>query len=975
MGPGDIRTMLLEKIGPLRKRLVGRDRDEGDRVVNPFIEKVADYAQGLPLYVTYVIGDILNNRFRALDVGERLPESLSKYHEELLKRCAVGVLHQVLTPLAATIAVAKEPLTAEALADLLVRRNLIDATRDEPVALVKRGLAAIASMLRRSATPDGAEGFTLYHHSLQQHMEQSPEMAGPLGTARAALAEFALAPGKADAPAAAYLYRHGVAHLVETGKPAEALGLLCRFDYLMDRLQALQDARAVPALAEDWRALLKTGMTFDRDERLWEAFFREREHILRRGNECWPAYKILLQLAVEHADDSPVTAQAEAWLARGNCDWVWFRNPRRVLHAAPDPCLRVLEGHTGSVLGALLLPDGRILSWSVDKTLRLWSPDGAPQATLEGHTGWVVGALLLPDARILSWSRDGTLRSWSAEGTPLSILGVHDKEILGARLLPDGHILSCSEDGTLGVWNWKDMDAGRPLAFMSEEDYFKLSPHANHQNVLGNVSFLDGDGKIKICKKMLDDHFGSPGGVFVLGDGRILVWGYHGLRLWDCWERWKTDKGPLATVFHSRALQGAIVLENHNILSWSDQLLLSDASLNPISVFKGNKGQVSGVKVMSDGRLLSWSQDDNVWSKESTLRIWDSNGMALSELVGHEHAVTGAGIVPDGRILSWSMDRTLRLWDGQGEPLACLRGHTSYVNGAAVLADRRLVSWSDDGTLRLWDRDGVPLWALEGHGDEVKSAMVLDSSRILSWGDDGTLRLWSSATTPGSQRVRHTARARGITMFPDRRVLSWSEDGTLRIWDIEGHPLALLEGHTKWINWAAVLSDGRVLSYSGDGTLRVWESTGQPAARIDLDRDHFFKGATSLPDGRILSWSHDYLFRLWGRDGTELSTATRGDGPAEWMAAVAQVESANACSIEGARLNPRRELHVRVNDAVWHGDSYTALRAIEDDGTTVVTLDTGDVYCLKLHRGSRRVPLASVPYRARPVAPTPLGAP
>jgi WD40 repeat protein len=59
------------------------------------------------------------------------------------------------------------------------------------------------------------------------------------------------------------------------------------------------------------------------------------------------------------------------------------------------------------------LRDGRLLSWSQDKSLRMWDgATGAALATLEGHTEAVHGAVTLPDGRLLSWSDDGTLRLW-----------------------------------------------------------------------------------------------------------------------------------------------------------------------------------------------------------------------------------------------------------------------------------------------------------------------------------------------------------------------------------------------------------------------------------------------------------------------------------------------------------------------------------------------------------------------------------
>ena len=63
-------------------------------------------------------------------------------------------------------------------------------------------------------------------------------------------------------------------------------------------------------------------------------------------------------------------------------------------------CLAVLEGHAGQVSGALGLADDRILSWSGEKTLRLWDgKSGQCLAVLEGHFGWGRDALTLADER------------------------------------------------------------------------------------------------------------------------------------------------------------------------------------------------------------------------------------------------------------------------------------------------------------------------------------------------------------------------------------------------------------------------------------------------------------------------------------------------------------------------------------------------------------------------------------------------
>jgi WD40 repeat protein len=64
-----------------------------------------------------------------------------------------------------------------------------------------------------------------------------------------------------------------------------------------------------------------------------------------------------------------------------------------VWDASSGACERVLEGHTDSVNCMAVLPDGRVVSGSEDKTLRVWdASSGACERVLEGHTGSCVRA-------------------------------------------------------------------------------------------------------------------------------------------------------------------------------------------------------------------------------------------------------------------------------------------------------------------------------------------------------------------------------------------------------------------------------------------------------------------------------------------------------------------------------------------------------------------------------------------------------
>jgi WD40 repeat protein len=61
-----------------------------------------------------------------------------------------------------------------------------------------------------------------------------------------------------------------------------------------------------------------------------------------------------------------------------------------------------------------ILPNGDIVSGSVDITIKIWNPnDGTLKQTLNGHTNWVNALATLPNGDIVSGSSDKTIKIWS----------------------------------------------------------------------------------------------------------------------------------------------------------------------------------------------------------------------------------------------------------------------------------------------------------------------------------------------------------------------------------------------------------------------------------------------------------------------------------------------------------------------------------------------------------------------------------
>ncbi len=75
--------------------------------------------------------------------------------------------------------------------------------------------------------------------------------------------------------------------------------------------------------------------------------------------------------------------------------------------------VRTLSGHGGWVRALAVTRDGRVVSGSYDRTVKVWGLNsGQEQRTLLGHGDWVWALALTGDGRVGSGSNDGTVKVW-----------------------------------------------------------------------------------------------------------------------------------------------------------------------------------------------------------------------------------------------------------------------------------------------------------------------------------------------------------------------------------------------------------------------------------------------------------------------------------------------------------------------------------------------------------------------------------
>ena len=180
---------------------------------------------------------------------------------------------------------------------------------------------------------------------------------------------------------------------------------------------------------------------------IFHNFFRSKQHLLEMGDSNWPTDRILYQLCYEHAENSPITHQAELYFKDGRVNWKHFRqiNRKKTLEINPnyrtfsrtnDKATLIDSGYEKSfVKGVHLLENNQVLSWSKDGTLSLWNLKDGSSKIFEGHTKGINGIHLLENNQALSDSADGTLRLWNLKDGSSKVFKGHTGTIKGLHLL------------------------------------------------------------------------------------------------------------------------------------------------------------------------------------------------------------------------------------------------------------------------------------------------------------------------------------------------------------------------------------------------------------------------------------------------------------------------------------------------------------------------------------------------------------
>jgi WD40 repeat protein len=527
-------------------------------------------------------------------------------------------------------------------------------------------------------------------------------------------------------------------------------------------------------------------------------------------------------------------------------------------------------------------PDGkRIATSALDGAIRVWTADGLG-TQLSGHDALVFPVEFLPDGRLLSYSMDGTIRAWQIDVGTHDLVGKQDLAIrVGAVARGGGALATTGEDRVVRVWSIPP--AGQPAARPRElrgpdrsidvlaiaRDGSKVAAGGRYDTIwLWDVASGEAKKLTGHDDDGIDDLAFTP-------DGRLLAsaGADHTVRLWDVTtgksEVLRGHEQAVASIAFDRdGLQLTSVSSDGTVRIWS----VADKGASATQVLGGN-GSDFHVGVSDDGRTV-------VTATGSILRRWRVGALG-AVLRGHRGPVTTIAMAPSGHYLvSTGDDWTVRVWPlGKGGAPLVLTGHQGGIHALGISPDSRFFATIDEWhRMRLWSPDGKTARDLDGFA--FGTPAFAPSGTLLATPSVGhTVRLWDTAT--GESRVLHghSSWVISVAFAPDgRHIAAGATDGAIRIWSFPTGESRVLSGHSAPVKTLVFAGTSRLVSADLAGHVRdtdIASGTGQALADGNAGK----RGTLAVsPRGDLVAWVDDEGdVQLWSRRAGQTRALDGGD--------------------------------------------------------------------------------------------------
>ncbi|MEM7119003.1 MAG: BTAD domain-containing putative transcriptional regulator [Chloroflexota bacterium] len=568
----------------------------------------------------------------------------------------------------------------------------------------------------------------------------------------------------------------------------------------------------------------------------------------------------------------------------------------------------LFAGHHEGIFDLVLLPDKkRLLSASLDGTLRLWSL--ATQETIrvyEGHENPVLTVAVSTNGRFsLSGDMMGTLICWEVEtGRIINRWSGHEDSVTCVAFLPEKMLaLSGSDDGLLKLWEvetetcvgtFAGHEKGISALAVAKNGRFALTGGQDNHLIHWEIETGEIHHHFTGYRSVLpfvpnpQSHWGTIMDIALFPDEKraVSVGKDQQVIIWDLATGKMLSRHWHQTTIHSVAIRPdgqKLLLGSYEGVGWFFDM----ATQQDEQSLRGHHRSITRALFMGTQGALTASND-------GTLRLWSlDNGAEQWRILILDNALTSLGLAPNGRLaLAGFLTGELRLWDLKNRDVVHQwQGHQDMVMGCHFSADGRyaitvsgdIYGEPHDCSLAVWETATKrEIYRLKEPTAFVSCGTISANGRFVLAGDgDGII--WQVELVQDSMAKQEEA-VRLADFSPQQPfAVAYSPDGaTIAVGllrdrvSLQAKTLVLLSRETGEILWQSVahaggthavafIDNGRLLATGGlDNQVRIWDpATGDCQQTLVGHQAAVIRLAMHENGRYLISSSHDRTIILW----------------------------------------------------------------------------------------------------------------
>jgi len=620
---------------------------------------------------------------------------------------------------------------------------------------------------------------------------------------------------------------------------------------------------------------------------IFHNFIKSNEYLLKKGDNNWPTERILYQLSYEHAEDSPITQQAEKFINDGRVAWpvLLQRNLKKKYYENPN--IQTFTDHTSVITNAHIINENKILTSSWDGTLRIWNLNDGSSKALKGHANKIVDCALLNKNLAYSISTDGTIRFWDLvsgeskkfvfkEGDHIFSLSSTDFKI---SLLNNNQVLII-----INTLKSSGISSGI-FIFDLESETSKFFEGSNidlrHIHIIDNNKLLYFQNNLEKERSLylkdfktntitlIENYQSKFGYVKKIKNNTILFY------------EEKDKREDLDKINNSTFWVLELKDQKAQKYDWDSKIISNAWFLNDDKVFieyKRYKIQLHEFDVDEFKNEVGYGKYISDYENEGNFyRLYNLTNQTFETIHDSKHVLEKLCLHLPSKYKNDSLPVTVmpnvNYSSFSTKDFEIVQYLLQYliINNPFFLDDSNILLINERNSFVLKNFVDGSSTIFKGHKGSIWGVRVLKDSQVLSWGTD--LRLWDlnkGIDIESNINQGHTDRLLGVNIISRESALTNSIDGTICLWNLKSGTSKVFKGHKTMVNKIKMINKDFFLSSAFDGTLRLWNINSGYSKIFHGHKQHIY-GFEILDDNKFLSWGWDKTIRLWSFNDAFLS--------------------------------------------------------------------------------------------------------